>query len=596
MRKYLLVAGKRRSLEGPYPSIVKYYSVAIALYVFIASQLYPEPILHRTISFALFFSLIFIVYDTPGVKASRRPPLYDWLLAGLSIAVALYMALNLDRILSRRPYLDALENIDIFMFFLTVFLIIEGSRRTIGFWLPLLSVISVSYLFMGHAIPGRFGHQGFTLIQIIEGTFFTTSGIWGSSIGIASGQVMIFIFFGVFFTKSGAGDFLYEFAAAFAGKSRGGIAKVAVISSAMFGMISGGPVTNVSTTGNITIPAMIKHGYSKEFAAATESCASIAGTFTPPVMGSIVFIMSDIVGVSYSEIARRAAIPAIIFYVTLFFIIDARSKKLGLGGMEKPAEGIIKTASKGINFFLPLIYLIVRILSGISISKTGIETIAIILAMGLFGRKKVFNLKTIVESLELGIHRGITIFSTMATAGVMIGAIYISGITGKFSSLLMSVSRGSILLSLLVMMLITIFLGLAMNTISSYIITAVIFAPLIVMQGYEPLSVHLFIIYFAASSSITPPVAMTSYIAASIADASPLEVSLMAMKLGLVAYILPFIFILKPELLLYGTLDEIALVIVLTVIGGYLIANLSEMIIGNSKREIKQKKILEERT
>ena len=284
---------------------------------------------------------------------------------------------------------------------------------------------------------------------------------------------MVFLIFGAFFLKSGAGDFLYDLAASIAGKTRGGIAKVAVISSAMFGMISGGPITNVSTTGNLTIPAMIKRGYSKEFSAATESCASIGGTFMPPVMGSVVFIMSEVVGIPYGEIAKRAFIPAVIYFCAIFFVIDARSKKLGLKGIVVNEENnFFSLVFRGANFFIPLGYLIFRIMSGISPSKSGIETIFIIIATSIIRNKSLLKINIILDCFDSAVSRGVTILSTMITCGILVGVIYITGITAKFSSYLMSISDVSIIFTLFVMMGITIFLGLAMNSLSAYMCTS----------------------------------------------------------------------------------------------------------------------------
>ena len=577
MNKYIFDRGYKRKLEGKILAYRRILSFIICMYIMIASQIYPEPILHRSISFGLFFSYLFISYGSPGVKKTNRIVGYDLIFSMMSIIVSVYVGLNIDRIISRNMFYDQVYVLDIIFFFITVLLIVEGGRRIIGPWLPLLSILSLLYIFFGNNITGRFGHQGFSLEYIVDGLFLTSYGIWGSIIGTAAGHVMVFLIFGAFFLKSGAGDFLYDLAASIAGKTRGGIAKVAVISSAMFGMISGGPITNVSTTGNLTIPAMIKRGYSKEFSAATESCASIGGTFMPPVMGSVVFIMSEVVGIPYGEIAKRAFIPAVIYFCAIFFVIDARSKKLGLKGIVVNEENnFFSLVFRGANFFIPLGYLIFRIMSGISPSKSGIETIFIIIATSIIRNKSLLKINIILDCFDSAVSRGVTILSTMITCGILVGVIYITGITAKFSSYLMSISDVSIIFTLFVMMGITIFLGLAMNSLSAYLITAVICAPVVIMQGYEPLSVHMFILYYAATASITPPVAMTSFIAATIADTSPLKVSFLSMRMAVTAYLLPYGFIFYPELLLYGSNFSIIIISFMALLAAFIASNLTE--------------------
>lgn len=593
MIRELLDIGKKKELNK-YQKLVDLLSVATAIYIIFASQLYPEPILHRSISFSLFFAIIFLSYNTPGSKRKKEIPFHDIIFAVGSLSVGLYIFINIDRLLGRQIFFDPVSILDKIFFIVTILLIIEGSRRTIGPWLPILSLIALMYLFFGKNIPGRFGHQGFSLNYIVDGIFLTSYGIWGRILGTASGHVMIFMIFGTFFLKSGAGDFLFDFASSIMGSSKGGIAKVAVISSAMFGMVSGGPVTNVSTTGSLTIPAMIKRGYSKEFSAATESCASIGGTFMPPVMGSVAFIMSEVVAIPYAEIAKRAFIPAIIYFVTIFFVIDARSRKLGFEGIgiheKKKFSSII---FKGTNFFVPMTYLVFRIMSGISPSRAGLETTLLIILLSIFVGESLFDFEKISDALITAVKRGVMIISTMTCCGILVGVIYITGITTKFSSYLMSMMNLSSFLTLVLVMLITVFLGLAMNTASAYLITAVICAPILVMTGYEPLSVHMFILYYAATASITPPVAMTSFIAATIAGTSPFKVSLLSMRMGITAYFLPFVFIYFPSILLYGTILNTLTVVVLSltigaiisyIFEGYLLGKNNALINMNKKR------------
>lgn len=584
---YTIETGYKRKLKGPYLKLRNAAALLTGFYMISASFLYPEPLLHRSISFGLIYFIIFMTYGLYGDSSEEKVPLYDMTFAFLSLAVSIYIAINLERYIYRFVYFDPVYPIDIVFGILTMILVLEGTRRIIGPWLPGLTILSLVYFTFGNLIPGKFGHQGFNAEYIIDSIFLSSHGLWGSTMGTATGHVILFLIFGAFFIKSGAGDFLYDFASRIAGSSTGGIAKIAVLSSAMFGMISGGPLSNVSTTGAMTIPAMIKKGYTPEFAASTESCSSIGGTFMPPVMGSVVFLMSEVVGIPYGTIAKQALIPAILYFSTIFYVIDSRSRILGITG---EIEGEKKTwkelFKRGYGFFIPILFLIFRISTGLNPSRAALQTITVILILSMIKPESRFTLKKISQSVVAGIDKGLLIISTMASCSIMIGIINTTGITTKFTSYMIQVADLSVFLTLIVVMLIAIFLGLAMNTISTYVITAVICAPILTALGLDKLAVHMFILYFATTSSITPPVALTSFVAASIAGASPMKVGWMSMKMGIAAYILPFVFILNPAILLVGSVPQIIISTLGAFLGTALIAKAIEGWFVNEKTGI----------
>ena len=573
MYQYLFGTGKLRELSSSARYINDAIGLLAILYIIISVFFYPEHLLYRSICFGLFFFNIFLAYSSPGARQTDRIPAYDVVLALLSLAVSLYIVFNLERYVSRQMYLSEVTLGDIFFAALTVIIVTEGSRRLVGPWLPILNIIALLYMFTGQYIPGRFGHQGFDLPYVADGLFMSPFGIWGELFGVAVSKAVVFLIFGAFFLRSGAGEFFFDFAALVAGKTVGGIAKIAVITSALFGMISGGSASNVATTGSLTIPAMKEKGYSPEFAASVESCASIGGTFLPPIMGSMVFVMAEVVGISYNEVARRAFLPAILYYFAIFLIVHFRSQRLHLKGIaDSEAKSATKVIETGILFLVPIFFLTWRLLSGIYASRVAIESLGIVLLMQILRDTKALPLRTYKQCALNAFNRGRMIVATMASCGILVGVITFTGITGKFSSFMMQLSRYSPLAALLAAMSITIFLGLAMNGVSSYLITAVICAPALIKTGFNPLSVHLFIIYFAAMSSISPPVAITSFMAASIADADPIKVSWSAIKLGFVAFILPFTFVSHPEILLYGSFSEISALVFVVIVGIALIA------------------------
>lgn len=577
MNEYLTGTGQKRRLSGFALNVSNAVAVAIGITVILSVFMYPEALLYRSICFGLFFFEIFIRYSMPGSNADEGVPIYDYFLACASFSAGAYIAANIDRIVMRLDFVSPVLPMDLVFGVLTIILLIEGSRRVVGPWLPAFSILSILYMLYGNHLAGRFGHQGFSFEHIIEGLYLSDYGIWGSTFGIAVGQVMVFMIFAVLFQKSGAADFLFDFAASIAGKSRGGVAKIAVITSALFGMITGGPVTDVTTTGSMTIPAMIKKGYSPTSAAAIESSVSVGATFMPPIMGSMAFIMAEVAGIPYGEVAKRAFLPAILYFAVIFFIVDFRSRNLNIEGFsDSGRKSISSVARQGISFFIPLLYLTVRLISGINPERAAVESIALIFVISFLRKKNLFSPKSIIQVLITAVQRGTMVVATMAACGVFVSAVMITGLPSKLSAFLSASSDSSTFIVLLLAMTVCLFLGLAMNGTSSYLITAVICAPILLQQGYNPLGVHMFILFFAAMATLTPPVAITTHTAASIAKAPPWPVSMESMKLSLVAYILPFAFVYNPSILLYGSFATCLITFISALVGSALIASATE--------------------
>lgn len=566
--------GQRRILTGFPGRLHKAIGFIAAIYIFWAIIYYPQPIFHRSLSFGLFFALTFMTYTMPGTDTRNSIPWYDWVLALLSITVSLYIFLNLDRLVHRFVFVDTVYTLDIIMGILTILLLLEGTRRVIGPWLSLLSIISLGYLWAGPYIIGRFGHKGFSGAHIIEELFLTTDGIWGNIMGVATNEVILFVIFGAFLLYSGAGAFLFDFAAAIAGWSRGGLAKIAILASGLLGMISGSPVANASTVGVITIPMMKKSGYSGDFAASVETCASAGGILMPPVMGSVAFVMAEVIGIPYAQVAVAAFLPALLYFLALYFTIDFRARKTGLQGMSRSEiPPLWETVKRGLPFFIPIIYLVLRLmLTAASISRVGLESIGLIILIGILNPANRMNLKMIAEALADGVEKGIMIVTTMASCGIMIGVFNLTGIGGKISSALMAFSDSSLIMTLLLVMILTVFLGLAMNISTAYLLTAVVAAPVMIKLGVTPLAAHMFILFYAAMATITPPVAVTAFAAASIAGEPPMKIGFMSMRMAIVAYVLPFIFVYWPALLLQAPLAEIIIALLLGIAAVALIA------------------------
>jgi len=554
--------GVKRELDPKMQKILMRIQAAVAIYIMIAILAYPDQIVHRGVCFSLFTSLALIRYASPGSASTVSIPWQDWIMVILSVSVGVYIFADADRIISRFPFADPVTGADIFFGTLTIFLLLESIRRIIGPWLSILSILAVGYLYAGPWIPGLLAHSGYSADDIIDELFLTTDGVFGSTMGVAVNQILVFIFFGAFLVKSGIGAYMYDLAVFIAGRSRGGIAKAAILTSAFFGMISGSAVANVSSMGVITIPMMKKNGYQPEFAAALESCASVGGIFMPPIMGSVAFVMAEVAGFPYRMVALAALLPAVLYYLAIFFAIDARASKLKLKGVAPdPKITFAIMARRGAVYLLPVIFLVARIISGTSPSRVGIESIAAVIIASLVFSDNRINPQKMMQALAEGVGQGIMIVTTMAACGIMIGVINLTGVSAKFSSLLLSAAGDSLPATLFLAMLLAMFLGLAMNITPAYLLTAVVAAPAMIGLGVPVMAAHMFILFYAAMATVTPPVALTAFAAASIADAPPMRVGFQAMRIGFVAYVLPFAFVAHPGLLLGSGVQGVLLAI-----------------------------------
>lgn len=546
----ILGTGKLRHIKGFPKTLRDTMAFMTGIYLIFAIYDYPDPLLHRPVVFGVFLAMVFLTYASPGTKADDRVPIYDYLLALCALSVSFYFIFNLEALRIRAPFVEEATSMQILFAFMAILLVLEGIRRISGIWIPVMCLLALIYLAYGHLIPGRFGHLEFSLSYMVDGLFLNKIGLWGVTMGAASGPLLIIILFSTFLMDAGFSEFLSSIMMRFTQGSYGGFAKVSILSSALFGMISGGGANNVSVDGAITIPGMIRNGYSPVYAAAVESTASMASAFTPPVLGTVAFLMAEVAGIPYSTIALAAIIPATLFYISLYILVDVHARRLKIQG-EVIVNGFSMHAFKtGFLMFSPIIYFVFRMIQGGSISRIALESIGVILIVSLFMKKYRFNLVRIIKSVIAAMIRAYPIVITMAASGILIGVINLTGLASKFSTYLLQMRDAPLILILFIVMLVVLFLGLALSISTSYLISVVFFVPILINRGLEPLAVHMFLLYFSAIGSITPPVAITSLTAATIAGASPTHVGFMAMRLSSVSYLIPFLFILHPDLLL----------------------------------------------
>jgi TRAP transporter 4TM/12TM fusion protein len=466
-----------------------------------------------------------------------------------------------------------------------IVLVLEATRRTMGLALPIVTVVAIAYSFWGHYIPGSWGHRSIGFEQFISFQFLTTEGLFSIPLGVSASFIFIFTLFAQILLDSGVGEFFNNMANAIAGHFRGGPAKVAVISSGTMGMISGSAVANVVTTGSFTIPLMKRIGYQPAFAGAVEAVSSTGGQIMPPIMGAAAFIIAEMVGIPYIKVCVAAAIPAVLYYFTLFYIVHLEAVKLGMKGV--PRENLPSLKKELLirgHLILPAILLVVALIFGYSPMKAGLWAIIAVFIVSMFRRDTRMGISKIIRSLRDGAIGSLQVVMACACAGVVIGVVTQTGLGLKFSNLVISAAHGNLLLSLIFIMLASLVLGMGLTTSAAYILTVIIAAPALVKLGVDLLSAHLFVFYYACLSAITPPVALAAYAAAGIAGSSPFRVGFRAMWLAIVAYIVPYFFIYNPVLLWRGNFFEILLALISSIIGSMAIASALE---GYLFREIK---------
>ncbi len=451
-----------------------------------------------------------------------------------------------------------------------VMLILELTRRLAGMALVIIASVFVAYAFLGPWLPGIFEHRGYDVKRFFT-YIFTDNGILGAPIAISSTYIILFVVFAAFLQTTRVGEYFVNLAFAAAGHKRGGPAKVAIFASGLMGMINGTSAGNVVATGSLTIPMMKKVGYRPQTAAAVEAAASTGGQIMPPIMGAGAFIMAEITGIPYMEIVYAAIIPAALYFISVYFMVDLAAKKLNMKGL--PREMLPKFGQLIRQFYLfaPIVVLIVALFSGYSVIRGGtlaMMTAAVVswLTPHKMGPRELFY------ALENGARMVLQLVAVCATAGIIVGVIALTGIGSRFSTVLLTLADQSQFLALFFAMIVSIVLGMGMPTTAAYAVAASVIAPGVVALGVQPLVAHLFIFYFAVMSAITPPVALAAYAGSALAGSDPVKTSVESFKIGLAAFVVPYMFFFSPAMLLQGTGFEIANVAVTAVAGVYFLS------------------------
>ncbi len=435
-------------------------------------------------------------------------------------------------------------------------LILELTRRVAGLALVIITGVFLVYTFTAHLLPGILAVQNAYSWQRFFGHVYSDAGILGPTTAVSSTYIILFIIFAAFLQASKVGDYFVNFAFAAAGRARGGPAKVAIFASGLMGMINGTSAGNVVATGSLTIPLMKRVGYDKKTSGAIEAAASTGGQIMPPIMGAGAFIMAEITGIPYQEIAIAAIIPAVLYFASIYFMVDFEAAKLGMRGMREDELPKFNKMLRQVYLFIPIIILIVALFMGYSVIRAGtLATIAAAVVSWLTPHRMGF--RAILKAFELAGTMSIQIIAVCACAGIIVGVISLTGVGARFSSLLLDLAAASQLLALFFAMCIAILLGMGMPTTAAYAVAASVVAPGLVQLGIPQLTAHFFVFYFAVVSAITPPVALASYAAAGISGANPMETSVASFKIGIAAFIVPFMFFYNAAILMEGTWVEV---------------------------------------
>lgn len=537
----------------------------IALFITIIAILYslfhlyitfnPLPALkQRSVHLAVGMALIFLLYPAYKNQIKSKIPIYDWVLFLLSISSVAYLFIEYTNIVTIRGGIP--NTVDIIMGIMTVILVLEAARRVTGFILPLLALLFLAYPFFSHLpnLPTMLITRPFDLGDIFGQMYLKTEGLFSTAIGASVQFIFLFILFGAFLAKSGMGQLFNDLAMALAGQKRGGPAKVAVISSGFMGSINGAAVANVVGTGAFTIPLMKRIGYHKNFAGAVEASASVGGQILPPIMGASAFIMAETTGISYATIAFAALLPAVLYYLAVIMQVHYRAGKENLKGVPKDRiPDALEVLKERGHLLLPIIGLIIMLYYKIPIGFAAFYTIGLTIIVASLRRSTRMSFKDILDALKTGAKQSLSVMIACAVVGIIIGVVNLTSFGTVMTSAITGIGAGSLFLTLFFTMIASLILGMGLPSIPAYIITATMVAPALAEFGIPVLVAHMFVFYFGIFANITPPVALAAFAGAGISGGNPILTGFQALKLSLAGFIIPYMFVYNPAMLMIDT-------------------------------------------
>lgn len=528
----------------------------------------------RATHLAFVMALAYLLFPMKKDMPKDKLPWYDVIIAIVGACSWIYISINFDSLVRRAGIYNTT---DIIIGIVGILILFEACRRIVGTPILIISLVFIVYALFGAYAPGFLNHRGYSIQRLVSHLYYNTEGIMGTPIGASATFIFLFIFFGALLDKTGIGQFFIDICNAIAGSYDGGPAKVAVLTSAMFGTVSGSSVSNTVGTGSFTIPMMKSLGYRPEFAGAVEASASTGGQLMPPIMGAASFLMAESLGIPYKEVAKAAIIPAILYFTGIFIMVHLEAKKTGLKGLSRDSlPKIGELLMKKGYLVIPLatiIYFFVLGKTAIYAGLMGIIAAGLVAIINsivdiILKRERSFTFNDLIDVFVNGARNIISVAVACAMAGIIIGVITLTGLGLKIGAGLISISGGISILLLMLTMISSIILGMGVPTTANYLITSTIAAGAIIGLGFEPLAAHMFVFYFGIIADVTPPVALAAMAGAAIAKSDPLKTGFEATKLSIGAFIIPYMFIFNPQILMINTtFVEVIPILITSLIG-----------------------------
>ena len=522
--------------------------------------------LQRAVHLGFGLALVYLLYPTRKSWSRTKVHPLDVVLAILGAAAPAYILIEYQQLVLRS---GLVTNVDLAVGLVGILLVVEATRRVVGLPMVTVVVLFLAYAFAGPYMPGVLAHRGLTVSQLVGHLYFTTEGIFGIPLGVSSTFIFLFILFGAYLESTGLGKFFIDLANSIAGWASGGPAKVAVLSSGLMGTVSGSSVANVVGTGSLTIPMMKKLGYHKNFAGAVEAAASTGGQLMPPVMGAAAFLMAEFVGVPYIDIVKAAVIPALLYFTGVWLGVHFEAKRSNLKGLPRdqlPKMGQL-LMERG-HLAIPLVVIVYLLVTGYTPMRAAL--VAIVLSILCSALRKSTRMKPIeiVRGLDKGARNVLSVLVACASAGIVIGVVTKTGVGLKLASGLLTLSGGLLLPTMFFTMITAIVLGMGVPTTANYVITSTIAAPAIIQMGVPVLAAHMFVFYFGIIADVTPPVALAAFAGAGIAGGNALRTGVNAAKLAIAAFIIPYMFVLSPVILMIdATIPGLVMTTLTAIIG-----------------------------
>ncbi|MFE7064576.1 TRAP transporter permease [Sutcliffiella sp. NPDC057660] len=534
--------------------------------------------IQRTVHLGFALTLIFLLFPArKGIKKTKVD-WYDYILIGLAIVVCGYWPVFYDTLVQQIGGINTQQTI---IGALAILLVLEATRRAVGLPITIIAGVFMVYALFGPYMPGILIHRGLSMEQLIQSMFFTTEGILGTPLQVSSTYIFLFLLFGAFLVQTGVGNYFNDLAISIAGRRVGGPAKVAIFSSALQGTISGSSVANTVTTGSYTIPLMKRLGYHRNFAGAVEAAASTGGQIMPPIMGAAAFLMIEFAGVAYWDIAKAATIPAILYFSGIWIMTHFEAKKNGLLGLPKEEIPKKSVVLKKIHLLIPILVIVLLLFQGFSIERTALLGILSAIIVSMFRKDTRITFDKFLLALTTGARTALGVAAATACAGIIVGVVTKTGLGLKMGNTLVdlagtlsSTPNIQLLLTLFFTMIASIILGMGSPTTANYIITSTIALPAIIALNDQLevaipiLAAHMFVFYFGIVADITPPVALAAFAATGISKGDPIKTGVNASKLAIAAFIIPYMFVFQPQLLMIDTtILEVSWILVTSIVG-----------------------------